>query len=535
LNKITRLIVVLNVSILLLLAFYYFLAPALLIVKNLNDPAIREGRIPQMAWNLHKSITPGFGKWARERVESRVAANLDLYDVPSTEWPIFGSVFYLMATENLQKEWEANNVSGGSSPDAPKVYARSTIDAAVDLVMDPVHHTWVETHWGTNYLHRENVFFRSLLIAAAASYENLTGSRKYRSVLEDQCVTLAGDLDASKYGVLDDYPGECYPIDVFFAVMMIDKAGRLAGIDQSGFVKRSIRAFEGPMLDKLGLPPYTISSITGKPEMMCALTRDGEAESSARGIGNSYVLIFARDIWPDVAKQWYASYEKNFWQDLWWASGFRELPKDPRYVNWGYDVDAGPILGGFSPAANAYAMPAAVVNGRLDHSYTLLSECIAASWPLPSGRLMGPALLSDQRHAPYLGEANLLWLLSYTKKPDVELVSGGKITFYVYFIIALHLLAFLLVAYGCVKKLQYILISGYAVAVWPNAQSVLWLLVVLAGAGLLYLGSIGSGMILVLLAQLLPRLTVSSLPINQHVTSSIEVAPIRVEGVSPHK
>ncbi len=503
-QKTTRLIVALNVIILLMIAFYFFLAPALLIIKNLRDPAIRDGRVSQMAWELHRAITPGLGKWARERVESRVAANLDLYDVPSTEWPIFGSVFYLMATENLQKEWEANNGSGGSAPDAPKVYSRSSLDAAIDLVMDPVHHTWVKTHWGTNYLHRENVFFRSLLIAAATSYENLTGIRKYRSVLEDQCLTLANDLDASKYGVLDDYPGECYPIDVFFAVMMIDKAGRLAGIDQSDFVMRSIRAFEGPMLDKLGLPPYSISSVTGKPEMMSEPTMGISMESSSRGIGNSYVLIFAGDVWPDIAKKWYSSYEKHFWQDLWWASGFREFPNDPIYMNWGFDVDAGPILGGFSPAANAYAMPAAIVNGRLDHSFTLLSECIAASWPLPSGRLMGPALLSDQRHAPYLGEANLLWLLSYSKQPNVDIVSGGKITFYVYFIIALHLLAFLLVAYGCVKKLQYILIAGYAVVVWPKIQTCIWVLLILASAGFTYLGNSGVGAIFVLLAQLLP-------------------------------
>jgi len=70
---------------------------------------------------------------------------------------MFGSVFYLAATENLQAAWERDH---GLSAVAPAVYARRTIDAAVDLILDPVHHTWVRTHWGPDYLHRENVFFR---------------------------------------------------------------------------------------------------------------------------------------------------------------------------------------------------------------------------------------------------------------------------------------------------------------------------------------------------------------------------------------
>ena len=42
-------------------------------------------------------------RWAQARIASGRAAHLPLDDVPSTEWPRFGSVFYLAATANLQQ------------------------------------------------------------------------------------------------------------------------------------------------------------------------------------------------------------------------------------------------------------------------------------------------------------------------------------------------------------------------------------------------------------------------------------------------
>lgn len=90
-----------------------------------------------------------------------------------------------------------------------------------------------------------------------------------------------------------------------------------------------------------------------------------------------------------------------------------------------YDVDAGPIIAGFSPAANAFGLAAAKINGRLDHAYTLGSQIIAATWPLPHGSLLGPRLLSSQSHAPYLGEACMLFFLSQTPHEGATIVTGG--------------------------------------------------------------------------------------------------------------
>ena len=53
----------------------------------------------------------------------------------------------------MQTAWEA----GDHTPAVePKVFCKEAIRAASDLVIDPRRASWVEKHWGTNYLHREN-------------------------------------------------------------------------------------------------------------------------------------------------------------------------------------------------------------------------------------------------------------------------------------------------------------------------------------------------------------------------------------------
>jgi hypothetical protein len=137
--------------------------------------------------------------WARERVASGVAASVPLYDVPQTEWPIFSAVFFLNATEALAEQG------------VDVRYAMPSVEAARDLIMDPLHHTWVRTHWGSDYLHDHNVFFRSLLIAGLTSYEALTRNGRDVAFLRDQVETLAADLDASPHGVLEGLPGRDLP------------------------------------------------------------------------------------------------------------------------------------------------------------------------------------------------------------------------------------------------------------------------------------------------------------------------------------
>ena len=486
-----------NKAIIALIALWFFILPGFISMKNISDPRLKDERIPKVAWSLHRDLSPRYREWARARIKSGMAADLNLYDVPGTEWPMFGSVYYLWATEALQKEWEADNSVSG---EAPRVYARETIEAAVDLILDPVHHTWVRTHWGEDYMHNENVFFRSMIIAACTSYENLIGNGKHLDLLRDQVESLANELDASKFGVLEDYPDECYPIDVLAAIACIKRADKLLDTDHTAFVGRALRGFSGRMVDSRGLPPYLVDDETG------------EHYGPSRGIGNSYVLIFTQELWPEIAKDWYQLYEEHFWQKTWWAEGWREYPRElePKFANYMkgrffYDVDAGPIIAGFSPAANAFGLAAAKKNGRLDHAYTLGTQIVAALWPLPNGSLLGPQILSSRVHAPYLGEACMLFFLAQSPYDGVEVVSGGGKPWCVhlgllyYFGTGLLLTA---LAWRGVKRWRHFNSKVY----FPKLQFSVWAALMILAFILLLLGYSISTLLVICVAQWFPRI-----------------------------
>ena len=132
---------IVNAAVMAGLALYWFLLPGVIFLWDLSDTHLRHpGGVPRAAWRVHRALTPRYERWVRERIASGKAAHLELHDVPSTEWPMFGSVFYLSATEALQEEWDRDH---SVAPRAPREYARNTIDACTDLILDPVHHTWV--------------------------------------------------------------------------------------------------------------------------------------------------------------------------------------------------------------------------------------------------------------------------------------------------------------------------------------------------------------------------------------------------------
>src|SRR5512139_3214868 len=186
-----------NMVLLVVLAFYFFFYPAAVIVSELRDPGLKSGETPpRFAYRWHRSLSPKYEVWARERVASGMAANMSVQDISGTEWPVFGTVFYLWATESLQEAWEKDP---SLSRVAPNEYARGAIEASAALVSDPNHAGWVKKHWGNDYLSHENLFYRMLLISGLTSYQKLTNDDKYGSLLREQTDSLANELDRSPY------------------------------------------------------------------------------------------------------------------------------------------------------------------------------------------------------------------------------------------------------------------------------------------------------------------------------------------------
>jgi hypothetical protein len=318
----------------------------------------------------------------------------------------------------LQAAWEEDP---NLSATMPSNYARGAIEAAAALVSDPNHAAWVRVHWGDDYLHQENLFYRMLLISGLTSYQKLLADDRYEPLLRDQVESLAHELEQSPYGLLDDYPGQCYPIDVLPAVAAIQRADEVLETDHSAFVAEAVRAFEGSRLDSdTGLPAYVADA------------NSGLGIGPARGVGISYMLIWAPELWPNTAESWYGRYQTYFWQENWFLAGVREFSRESSYPGWLVDVDAGPVVAGYGTAATAFAIGAARANGRFDQSYALTAEALVFSWPLP-GTLLGPRLLSNLSDAPYVGEAALLFNL--TRQPIITETGGqtdGRVPFVVY-------------------------------------------------------------------------------------------------------
>jgi len=406
------------------LVAWFFLLPGVQVVRDLDDPALSGPGVPERAGDMHRELTPRFERWARERVERARGEEAALLDVIATEWPLFTAVFYLMSTEQLQDDWEARGREG----EAPLAESRGAVDAARDLLLDPSHHSWVARHWGEGYLHEENVFFRSLLIAGLTSHARLTG--EVHPLLRDQVETLAADLDAAPLGLLHDYPGECYPIDVLAAVGILRRADAVLGTDHSAFAARSLRAFAGERADALGLVPYRVS------------LPDGEIVQPARGVGTSWTLVFAPHLDAEEAERWYGLHERHFWQERVWASGFREFADGGElargYGEWTWEVDAGPIVGGFGTAASAFGLGAARANGRFDHAYALSTEMVATSWPLPDGTHLFPRGISSAADAPLLGEVAITYFLGVPPAPGVPHVPAGSLPGLVWLSLAIY-------------------------------------------------------------------------------------------------
>ncbi|AVP97328.1 hypothetical protein C7S18_09040 [Ahniella affigens] len=344
-----------------------------------------------------ESICRGYPDWARERLQSKRAASLSLGDVSGTEWPLLGTVFLFWSVEQLQRDWQTRQFSGP----APVDIAHACLETGAALLADPTQADWVQRHWGDDYLHEKNLFYRMMLIAGLDSYERLTGNPHYQSLLREQVLGLSAELARSPTGLLEDYPHETYPVDILLAYAALQRTMQRLELPFEAFVAQSWRAFSGPVLDPAtGLPGYLVDWQTGQPWQ------------PARGVGQSAMLAFAPELWPERATDWFERYQQQFWQERFGIAGFREFRLGRIDHLYEFEVDAGPMVLGFGVGASALGLAAARANNRTDIAVALAAEGLALAWQTPDGTMLGPRLLSNLSDAPYLGESALLFVMT---------------------------------------------------------------------------------------------------------------------------
>jgi hypothetical protein len=208
------LLAIFGTAIALFVAISFFFYPASKLVALVRDPGIHTTGRPSDFPRSFAAIGHRYLRWANGYLESRRSESVSPSDVAATEWPLFGTVFFMSAAEELVKDGSVG------LDDELKV----SLNRAADVIAHPESATWVKRKWGKDYLHQDNVFYRMLVIMGLSSYEATTGDARYRVQKEEQARLLFQELLVAKYHLADDYPGECYPNDVLWAVVAIQRA-----------------------------------------------------------------------------------------------------------------------------------------------------------------------------------------------------------------------------------------------------------------------------------------------------------------------
>ena len=371
------------------LSLIFFICPAATICFLSLDPQLRATGQSRLVPVWFKSAAGRYHAWADAYLESDYAESLSYNDVAAAEWPMFGSVFFLVTADDLHRQGHI---------DASRGALRESVEKAAEIVASPVTATWVRNRWGDRYLETENVFYRMQLILGFSSYERITGSRRYHSLMSEQRLALATELSEATLHLRDDYPGECYPSDVLWAVAAIQRAAALDSTNHDELARSLMAVFDGQIKAPEGLPAFEVDS------------ESGESLQQARGSGNSGILQFAAEIDPVIAERWYTAHEANFWKDTGWVVGFTEDPHGS--LRESLDVDSGPVLFGFGSVASAFGIGAAKAVGRFDHVVPLTMEAVACAWPTPFGFLV-PGLMGRLAADSWcLGEIALLFSMT---------------------------------------------------------------------------------------------------------------------------
>ncbi|MGB0525174.1 MAG: hypothetical protein ACPGJS_19525 [Flammeovirgaceae bacterium] len=490
-----RFMISVNALIAVAVGVYFFVIPAIMGIYYINDQGLKESQIPRLVMDQHEAITPQFESWATDRIMEKAGGEVDENDIAGTEWPLFSAVYYLWTTEALQEDYKKNKAAYDQ---APRIYAKEAMKAAVKLLLDPNHAAFVKQKWGKDYLNKENVFYRATAIAGLASYYKLTADARYVDILKARSLSLDQELAASAYGLLNDYPNECYPADVAFAYYAIHQAKNVLNIPADSTTQLGLRGFtvfSDTNQTELQLPPFSLN-LTNNPATHTGLPR---------GSSSAWFMQFAPQLWPTQSKLWMDAFETLFWQRNWTAVGFKEY-SEQQPTNWGFDIDGGPILAGHGFTASTFGIGASRLMNRYDLAYPLAAEMISISLPHLNGRLLLPNALSDWTHAPLLGEVAIMYNLSRKATNNTTKRDQGSLPLFVYWANGLCWLLGLIVIWRGIRRTR----RGRDLQVAPSyiiIQFVLWLLLILVSFKLVleynYLASLG----LVIVSRVFPILT----------------------------
>jgi len=390
-------------STLIIVSLAFFIYPAVTIGFLTVDSKLNSTGQSWMLPRWFETTSHKYTTWAEEYLRTGYATKVNKYNVAATEWPLFGSVFFLLTAKALQEQNSIDVLHGEN---------RIAIDYAAKILASESSATWVKKRWkkryfktGITYLEKDNVFYRMLFIRGLSAYEKITQNRRYHTQMIHQARTLAQELIDAKYHIADDYPALCYPVDVLWALKAIQEADSIEalGVDIKGLTTSLVNSLEAMSSKDILLPPFQADS------------KSGISLQEAKGSGTSSLFPFMLTLDDQAAQRWYAVYTEHFWQATPWYSGFREFPRGASAFE---DVDSGPIIHGIGSVASIFGIGASKSMGRLDQAVPLTLEVVAFSWPTPFGFLipsLGTKVLADSW---VLGDTGLLYTMTRSVYSD---------------------------------------------------------------------------------------------------------------------
>lgn len=409
--NLAKFMITINALIASTIGLYFFIAPAIMGIYYVQDEQIEKLEISRFAKDLHYNISADFTEWAKDRLEHPITPSIDDSNLKN-ERPLLSALFYLWATESLQDDYKDHPQNYDS---APKVYAKEAINTAIKLVTHPKQATWVKQQWGKDYLNQENIFYRSVLIAAMVSHHQLTRSSKYLEVMKQQALSLDNELASTTFGLANSYPDNCRPADIAFAYYAISQAKEALQLTPDSLMAQHVR----------GLSYYQDSSMA-LPDASLLLGNSVQQLEEVNGNATAWLLHFSSKLWPSQSADWMDAYKKQFWQENWGATGFRlqSVNDIQKAKNWTFSTAQGPVLAGHSLQASAFGLGACRIMGESDLAYLLSTEVILGSFPLLDGSLLLPQFLSDFSDAHLYEELALLYNL--TRQPLASVIKAEQ-------------------------------------------------------------------------------------------------------------
>lgn len=361
----------------------------------LSDAGLRSASPSRFAYALHGSLSKKIPHYVEKRIASGVAETLSVAQITATESPIYGAFFYLQATDKLQQQWDKDPSLAAV---APRVSGREAIDASLRLVLDPKHAHWVKRYWGEDYMTEPNCFYRVLLIGSITAHHRLTGDRQHLALLQTLVDDLTADIAQSSYGLVDDYPDQCFPCDVACGLAMIAQAGEVLEQDRREWARaaydRMAQTYAGE------LPPYMADQ------------KRGIALGPSRGCTNGFFFTYLPILSSDTARPMFDKFIDEFWHEQYGAYGWREFSRKSSMPASYFDPDSGPVISHFGTGATGLGIGCTRLYGDHKRAGVLGAEMLASAIPLPGGTLVLPRLVSDHKHAPYFAEMVILHQLS---------------------------------------------------------------------------------------------------------------------------